>query len=149
MEMKKETLKEYFDFIHQHSKIGSYFLNINRYRKDTSGEIIKFSESPYDNDWDCLISERSPTRYNIHFMLTERKKENIKNPIKKKLEELIKEEKRSFSSKEYLRYANIPFIGKIEKILRIMTRTLLIKIFGIKFLNKIGKKLYNINKKNT
>ena len=82
-------------------------------------------------------------------MLTERKKENIKNPIKKKLEELIKEEKRSFSSKEYLRYANIPFIGKIEKILRIMTRTLLIKIFGIKFLNKIGKKLYNINKKNT
>ncbi len=149
MEMKREILKEYFDFIHQHSKIGSYFLNINRYRKDTSGEIIKFSQYPYDNDWDCLISERSPIRYNIHFMLTERKKENIKNPIKKKLEELIKEEKKSFSSKEYQRYANIPIIGKIEAILRIMVRTLLIKIFGINFLNKIGRKLYNINKKNT
>lgn len=148
MEMKKETLKEYFDFIHQHSKIGSYFLNINRYRKDTSGEIIKFSQYPYDNDWDCLVSERSPTRYNIHIMLTERKKENIKNPIKKKLEELIVEEKRSFSSKEYQRYANIPIVGKIEKILRIAARSLLIKIFGVNFLNKIGKKLYNINNEN-
>jgi putative sugar O-methyltransferase len=149
MEMKKETLKEYFDFIHQHSKIGSYFLNINRYKKNTSGEIIKFSEYPYDNGWDCLVSERSPIRYNIHVMLTERKKENIKNPIKKKLEELIIEEKRSFSSKEYQRYANIPIIGKIEGMLRIIARTLLIKIFGIKFLNKLGRKLYNINKKNT
>jgi len=149
MEMKKKTIKEYFDFIHQHSKIGSYFFNINRYRKDTSGEIINFSDYPYDNDWDCLVSERSPIRYNMHIMLTERRKENIKKPIKQKLEELIKEEKRSFSSKEYQRYSNIPIVGKVEIILRIMARTLLIKIFGIKFLNKIGRKLYNINEKNS
>ena len=58
------------------------------------------------------------------------------------------EEKRSFSSKEYQRYANIPIVGKIEKILRIAARSLLIKIFGVNFLNKIGKKLYNINNEN-
>ena len=43
MEMRYSVLKEYFNFIHSHSNDGAYFLNVNRYIKDTSGEIIKFS----------------------------------------------------------------------------------------------------------
>lgn len=110
--------------------------------------MIKLSEYPYDHNWDCLISERSPIRYNIHIMLTERKEENIKKPITHELKKLIKDEKISYNSKEYLRYSNIPILSKIEKMLRFISRFLLIKIFGIKFLNKVGKKLYNINNKN-
>tara|TARA_B100001057_G_scaffold482094_1_gene556948 strand:+ start:29 stop:1189 length:1161 start_codon:yes stop_codon:yes gene_type:complete len=149
MEMKKVTIKKYFDFIHKHSKIGTYFLNINRYQKDTSGEAIKFSEYPYDNDWDCLVSERSPTRYSMHFLLTERKEKNLEKPIKPELEKLKKDKKKSYSSKEYNRYSNVPVLGALEKKLKIILRSGLIKVFGIKFLNKIGKKLYNINERNS
>ena len=148
MEMRQNIIKNYFDFIHKHSESGSYFLNINRYQKDTSGESIKFSEFPYDDDWDCLISERSPIRHNMHFMLTERKQLDFNKNIKPELKKLQGEEKKSYRSKEYLEFANIPILGSIEKLVRKIFRKLLIKMFGIKFLNKIGKKLYNINSKN-
>ena len=64
MEMQRKILKEYFDFIHQHSNIGSYFLNINRYRKDTSGEIIKFSSIS-----DIFLVSLSATTLNLSIVL--------------------------------------------------------------------------------
>ena len=57
--------------------------------------------------------------------------------------------KKSYSSKEYNRYSNVPVLGALENKLKIILRSGLIKVFGIKFLNKIGKKLYNINERNS
>ena len=85
----------------------------------------------------------------MHFLLAERKEKNLEKPVKPELEKLKKEEKRSYSSKEYNRYSNVPVLGALENKLKIILRAGLIKIFGIKFLNKIGKKLYNINERNS
>lgn len=148
MEMRYSIIQKYFDFIHKHSSDNCYFLNINRYIKDTSGERIKFSKYPYDSNWDCIISERSPIRYNQYFLFTQRKKFDFNKNIKQELEKLTKVEKGSYNSKEFIRFSNVPLVNIVEEKLRKISRSLLINVFGIKLLNKIGKKFYNISIRN-
>ena len=119
---------------------------INNY-KIASSDRSKY-EYPYDSNWDCIISERSPIRYNIHFLLTQRKKFDFNKNIKEELEKLTKVEKGSYNSKEFTRFYNVPLVNIVEEKLRKISRSLLINVFGIKLLNKIGKKFYNINIRN-
>ena len=49
----------YFKQIHNLTKIGGYFLCINRYYKDTVGYPVEMNNYPYDNFWKVLISKTS------------------------------------------------------------------------------------------
>jgi len=72
MEMDKNVIKKYFDLIHSKSKIGSYFYNINRYYKDTTGYPIELHKYPYDNHWKIIFSKTSWNQNHIHSILTKR-----------------------------------------------------------------------------
>lgn len=87
MEMNKDVIKYYFDFIHTHIKKDGFFLNINRYRKKSVGYPVHFYEYPYDSSWNIVLSKKSWRQYWIHFLLTQRSLNEKKNKIK---EELIK-----------------------------------------------------------
>lgn len=87
MEMDKDVIKYYFDFIHTHIKKDGFFLNINRYRKKSVGYPVHFYEYPYDSSWNIVLSKKSWRQYWIHFLLTQRSLNEKKNKIK---EELIK-----------------------------------------------------------
>lgn len=145
MEMKKDTLQKYFNFINNYCSTNGYFLNVNRYKKDTSGDSICFSEYPYDNNWDCIVSNRSSIRSNMHFLLTQRKFSNHIKNIKSELERLKPREKNSYNSNEFIKFSNIFLIGKIERILKTYMRIFIRTIFSKKLIKSIGKKLYNID----
>ena len=82
-------------------------------------------------------------------MLTERKNSNIKKNITDELKKISLFEKGSIKSKEYSKFSNIFIIGLIEIKIKKYLRKILIFIFGVKFLNRLGKKLHNINEKNS
>ena len=87
MEMKKNIIKSYFDFIHSYSHQNSFFLNINRYEKNSSGDLIRLFEYPYDNKWQKIISKPSFNQEWIHFLVTKRceveSNANISSELKK------------------------------------------------------------------
>ena len=78
MEMKYETINEYFQMIQNSIVNSGYFLCINRYYKDTVGYPIEMSKYPYDKLWKVLTSKTSWMQNHIHFLLTKRtKKPNL------------------------------------------------------------------------
>lgn len=81
MEMNFDVITSYFDFIHLHSKVGGYFLNINRYEKKSVGSAIRISEYPYDRNWKVIISMPSFNQNKIHFLLTQRSYNENENDI--------------------------------------------------------------------
>lgn len=83
MEMDSRTIKYYFEFINKNLKKNGYFLNINRYQKDTVGYPIKFCEYPYGNYWSKVISKTSWQQDHTHFLLAQKK--NSVGDIKKEL----------------------------------------------------------------
>ena len=72
MEMDYKVIKKYFDLIHYQILQGGYFLNINRYYKDTTGFPIEFHKYPYDKKWKIIESKKSWQQDHIHFLLTKR-----------------------------------------------------------------------------
>lgn len=85
-EMNFLIIKKYFKFIHKHIDVNGFFLNINRYEKDSVGYPVKISQHPYDKNWDVLFSEPLFKQENHHFLLTKRleknnKKSNILNEL--------------------------------------------------------------------
>ena len=85
MEMDKDIIKYYFDFIHNHVSNDGFFLNINRYRKKSVGYPIHFYEYPYDSSWNVVSSKRSWRQYWVHSLLTQKSLDIKKNDIKKEL----------------------------------------------------------------
>ncbi|MDC3060572.1 putative sugar O-methyltransferase [Candidatus Pelagibacter sp.] len=86
MEMTNDTILSYFKQIHNLTKIGGYFLCINRYYKDTVGYPVEMNNYPYDNFWKVLISKTSWMQNHIHFLFTKRTKnssEEIFRELKK------------------------------------------------------------------
>ena len=69
-----DDLSMYFKIIHNLTKVGGYFLCINRYYKDTVGYPIEMNSYPYDKFWKVLISKTSWMQDHIHFLLTQRVK---------------------------------------------------------------------------
>ena len=74
MEMDYQTIQKYFDLIHSKISHNGYFLNINRYYKDTSGYPIEFHRYPYDKKWQIIFSKTSWQQNHVHAMLTLRTK---------------------------------------------------------------------------
>ena len=129
IEMKKETINEYFNLIQKKINHNGYFLNINRYLKSTVGENIYFKEYPYDNFWDVVISEKSFLQEHSHFLLTVRKKNkgNIQNEMKN-----IDQIGSLFDKKNLLK---IPYLNqKIKRRAWLIIRKLLLLFVGKKSL---------------
>ena len=91
MEMKKKTIKEYFDYIQKNISKDGIFLNINRYFSYHSGEQNFLANYPYDENWKILKSKPTNFEKHIHLFLTKRinyKNKNFKKELKKlKLDE--------------------------------------------------------------
>ena len=72
MEMNLEIINDYFNFIQKNIKKGGYFVNINRYLKNTVGYDVKLAEYPYDDYWSVLSSKQSEFQPHIHQLITKR-----------------------------------------------------------------------------
>ena len=72
MEMNKEVITEYFKLIQEHISPSGYFLNINRYYKDTVGTGIRLIDYPYDNKWKIIDSRQVLFYDHIHGLITKR-----------------------------------------------------------------------------
>jgi putative sugar O-methyltransferase len=89
MEMDKEVIFKYFEFIQNNISDNGYFFNVNRYFKDTVREPLKLTDYPYDTNWNTLISQPSWQQKHIRILLTQRSR-NPKNSISKELNKLKK-----------------------------------------------------------
>ena len=79
MEMNINTVNFYFSHIHRMIIEGGIFYCVNRYKKKTSGDIIKFKQLPFDEKWRFEISRQSFSQALIHEGLLRRTNtENIK-----------------------------------------------------------------------
>ena len=144
MEMDKDIIKYYFDFIHNHVSNDGFFLNINRYRKKSVGYPIHFYEYPYDSSWNVVSSKRSWRQYWVHSLFTQRSLDIKKNDIKSissenSLSVPLKEARENFE-KEYLTTQLKKFNGNISKTADFigMERTALhrkLKSLGVKEIN--------------
>ena len=100
MEMNIETIKKYFQIIQENINKKGYFLNINRYYKDTVGYPIELHNYPYDDKWKVILSKTSWQKNHIHFLLTQRTEKKTKklskelNRIKNISYSLIKKDPR-------------------------------------------------------
>lgn len=86
-EMKKKTIKKYFDFIHSHIATNGYFYNINRFYYDGTLEKNILSDYPYKKDlWNIIYSgpyKTSRRSYVIISQITKDKNTNFKQEMKK------------------------------------------------------------------
>ena len=128
MEMNYEVIKSYFNLIQEHSIDGGYFLNINRYEKNTVGYPIRIAEYPYDDCWNVIISEASFNQKKIHFLLTQRTFENDKKNIIEELNNIKKISKKFYRSRK-------------------ISNRILKMFFGVKFLKLIANFLLKISDK--
>lgn len=129
MEMNYEVIRSYFNLIQYHTIDGGYFLNINRYEKNSVGHPIRIAEYPYDDCWNVIISEASFNQKKIHFLLTQRNFENDKKNIIEELNNIKKISKKFYRSEKIL-----------NKILKIFFGVKLLK-FVADILSKISDKL--------
>ena len=89
MEMNKNTIFEYFKFIHNNISANGYFLNINRYFKNSVEDPLKLTSYPYDDKWNVLFSKPAWQQRHIRVLLTKRTT-NPKNNIHKEFKKLKK-----------------------------------------------------------
>ena len=66
MEMNIETVNFYFSHIHRIINKTGIFYCVNRYKKKTSGDTIKFKKFPLDENWSFEISRTSFSQPLIH-----------------------------------------------------------------------------------
>jgi len=139
MEMNKQVIANYFDFIHTRITDDGYFLNINRYikySKDT-GIPICLHEYHYDENWE-VVESKTTKQYRIHLLMTKRKFSHIENSI---TDELIKIQEKSKEFKDALLEKETPF----KLLLFSFSSFVLIKLFGGKTLSNLGRKLISMN----
>ena len=87
MEMNINTINFYFSHIHRMIIEDGIFYCVNRYKKKTSGDTVKFKRLPFDRKWKFEISRQSFSQPLIHEGLLQRiSSENIK--FKKALSKL-------------------------------------------------------------
>ena len=72
MEMNIETVNFYFSQIHRIINETGIFYCVNRYKKKTSGDTIKFKNFPLDKNWAFEISRQSFSQPLIHEALLRR-----------------------------------------------------------------------------
>lgn len=87
MEMNLQTISFYFYSIQKLISSNGLFYCVNRYKKVTSGDNVKFKKFPFDNFWEEIIFRKSFCQPMIHEGLFVRKEsENL--ILKKKLSKL-------------------------------------------------------------
>ena len=78
MEMNIKTINFYFSHIHRMIIEDGIFYCVNRYKKKTSGDMVKFKRLPFDKKWKFELSRKSFSQPLIHEGLLRRiKSENI------------------------------------------------------------------------
>ena len=87
MEMDKDVIFKYFEFIQNNISDKGYFFNVNRYFKNTVKNPLKLIDYPYDDNWNTLISRPSFQQRHIRILLSQRSK-NPKKNIRKELKKL-------------------------------------------------------------
>ena len=143
MEMKKETIKNYFNFIQNNLSENGHLLNINRYTKSVVGEEIKFHEYPYDDAWEVIISEKSFRQNHIHFLLTKRNKKKKNCNIKDELNKLSQNVK--YSKKKFHLLTQIKKTTK--RIIWNFIHNFLLLVIGKDKIRKLSNIFYNMSVK--
>ena len=87
MEMNLETIYFYFSEIHRLVCDDGLFYCVNRYKKETSGDLVKFKRLPFDKKWTLEVSRRSFYQPLIHEAMLRRSNLN-NNSLKKQLSKL-------------------------------------------------------------
>ena len=126
MEIRFNEIKSYFNFIQMTIRSGGIFYNVNKYEKNTSGDIIKISEYPYDNFWKVLSSNQSWKQYNLHELITKRVEDESQDII---------------SNLSNIRKKNLP--SKAQSKFKLMIRYFLDLIFKL-IPKKLLEKLFKI-----
>jgi len=72
MEMDFQTIKNYFEIIHQNISRKGFFLNSNRYYTDRANYPLHFHQYPYDKKWEVILSVNVWKKRRIHQLLTRR-----------------------------------------------------------------------------
>ena len=126
MEIKFDEIKSYFDYIQRTIKSDGIFYNVNKYEKNTSGDVIRISEYPYDNFWNVLSSSQSWKQSNLHEIITQRKEVETKeiNLILSKLKKNNLPLKKPSKFKFVIRYF-------LDFIFKLIPRKVLNKLFKI------------------
>ena len=88
MEMDFNTISHYFELIHNTTSQNGYFVNVNRYLKNTSGFDNKLGEYPYDQNWSVISSKKSEFQPHIHQLITKRTNKRNKS-ITEELKKII------------------------------------------------------------
>jgi hypothetical protein len=114
MEMNYNIIQYYFNLIHKNISKTGYFLNINRYAKFRVGHPIFLKDYPYDSNWEVLISKKSWQQDHIHFLLTQRKFNFIKNPIHNEMK-AIEKETHNYIQPDEVRYLNKNYFKDQQK----------------------------------
>lgn len=140
MEMNIKTIKNYFKLIHNKIELNGYFLNINRYLKNLSGENIKIEDYPYDNYWKTEISEKSFLQKHTHFILTRRVNENgnIHDELLR-----LKKSNQDIKNNNLNKFINLKHL--IKHLLYRLIKGGLRLFFSKKLLKKISKVIYNMS----
>jgi len=145
MEMKLETIKTYFDFIHKHINENGYFYTINRYQGNLKYNFPNLVDYPYDKNWDVKLSKKAFIHNHMHVLLTKRIFNNFKNNIKDEMEKIKK-----ISEKHKIKFYDLSFSKDYKLNIRIKRYLIaiavfIIKLFPVKFIRKIGKGLLSMD----
>ena len=85
-----EAISDYFNFIHKYISGNGYFLNINRYEKNSAGKPIRFAEYPYGQDWQAIPSHPDPLQTHVRWLLTKRTKVSEEENLEKYFHDINK-----------------------------------------------------------
>jgi hypothetical protein len=88
MEMRIDTVRDYFKLIHSHVAVGGHFLNINRIEKLTDGYPVLFCEYPYDDRWNVVYGKDSVTQKGIYSLLATRSPDENSGNIRQHLNDV-------------------------------------------------------------
>ena len=126
MEIKFNEIKSYFDYIHMTIKSEGIFYNVNKYEKNTSGDVIKISEYPYDNFWSVLSSSESWKQPNLHELITQRNKIETED-----LRSILSKIKKSNLSSKKQSKLKLVIRNFLDLIFKLIPRKVLEKLFKI------------------
>ena len=85
MEMNRNVIDSYFDYINETLQPNGIFFNINRYLKSTSGDIIRICDFPYDDHWNLLSSSPSFRQNRLHCLIAKRLNNDTDGNLKAEL----------------------------------------------------------------
>lgn len=127
-EMGKETIQDYFNFIHRNISSNGKFFCLNKYSKVINNKDIKISEYPYDDYWKMINNSIGWRNKNMHEILVERVSEknfDTRKIIRNLEKEINKDKKRS----NLLTFFKIFLRKLLDLFIFFIPKKILLKIF--------------------